>query len=172
MTRLRAVVLGVTLAAVAGAGAADDKVELKVGDPAPAFVLPDDRGRPWDSADHFGKKWVVVYFYPGDFTPGCTVQAKAFKEGMTKLAEQGVEVVGVSGDSVATHAEFKKVQQLNFTLLADEDGAAAKKFGVPFGKGGTVKAKDAAGKPIEFERKGTAGRWTFVVGPDGKVAYK
>jgi thioredoxin-dependent peroxiredoxin len=172
MTGLRALVLGVGLAA-ASLGAADDKpVELKVGDPAPAFVLPDDRGKPWDSADHFGRKWVVVYFYPGDFTPGCTAQAKAFKEGMTKLAEQGVEVVGVSGDSVVTHAEFKKVQQLNFTLLADEDGAVARTFGVPFGKGGTVKTKDAAGQPFEFARKGTASRWTFVVGPDGKVAYK
>ena len=173
MTGLRAIVFGAGLAVVAAVGAADDKpAELKVGDPAPAFVLPDDRGKPWDSGDHFGKKWVVVYFYPGDFTPGCTVQAKAFKDGMTKLAEQGVEVVGVSGDSAAAHAEFKKVQQLNFTLLADEDGAVARKFGVPFGKGATVKAKDATGKRFEFERKGTAARWTFVVGPDGKVAYK
>src|SRR4051794_3028213 len=106
VTGLRAAMLGVGLVAVAGGGAADDKpVELKVGDAAPAFVLPDDRGRPWDSADHFGRKWVVVYFYPGDFTPGCTAQAKAFKEGMRKLAERGVEVVGVSGDAAATHAE-------------------------------------------------------------------
>ena len=91
---------------------------------------------------------------------------------MAKLAEKGVEVVGISGDSVATHELFKKAQKLNFALLADGDGAVAKQFGVPFGKGTTVKAKDADGKPIEFERAGTAARWTFIVGKDGKVAYK
>jgi thioredoxin-dependent peroxiredoxin len=88
-------------------------------------------------------------------------------------------VVGVSGDSVPVHELFKKVHKLDFTLLADEDGAVAKQFGVPVGKGVTVKALDAArkplevdGKPFEFDRKSTAGRWTFVIGPDGKVAYK
>src|SRR5205814_8540789 len=106
-TGLRLVALVAALAAVSitgGPGAGSDEpkdkaVELKVGDPAPPFVLSDDQGKPWKSADHFGKKWVVIYFYPGDFTPGCTIQAKAFKEGMTKLAEEGVEVVGISGDS-------------------------------------------------------------------------
>jgi peroxiredoxin Q/BCP len=115
---------------------------------------------------------VVVYFYPGDFTPGCTAQANAFKAGMNKLTDLGVEVVGVSGDSVKSHELFKAAQKLNFTLLADEDGAVARKFGVPVGKGGKVKAKDADGNPIEITRAGTAARWTFVVGKDGKVAYK
>jgi thioredoxin-dependent peroxiredoxin len=154
--------------------AADDAkpVELNVGDKAPAFEARTDADATWSSADRFGKKWVVVYFYPGDFTPGCTAQAKAFAAAMDKLVEKGVEVVGVSGDSVETHAKFKAAQKLNFTLLADEDGAVAKKFGVPFGKGAAVKAKDADGRPFEFERKGTAARWTFVIGKDGAVAYK
>src|SRR5262245_8893561 len=91
---------------------------------------------------------------------------------MEKLREKGVEVVGVSGDSVKTHELFKKAQKLNFTLLSDEDGAVAKAFGVPFGKGAKVKAKGADGQPIEFERTGTAARWTFVIGKDGKIAYK
>ena len=150
----------------------DAAIDLKVGDVAPAFQLKDDADKTWSSSEHFGKKWVVVYFYPGDFTPGCTAQAKAFKEAMAKLIEQGVEVVGISGDSVKTHELFKKAQKLNFTLLSDEDGATAKKFGVPFGKGATVKAKDADGKSFEFERAGTAARWTFIVGKDGNVAYK
>jgi len=163
----------VTLIGVAATRADDDqKVEVKVGDKAPAFDARSDADAKWSSADRFGKKWVVVYFYPGDFTPGCTAQAKAFSAGMEKLAEKGVEVVGVSGDSVATHALFKKAQKLNFTLLADEEGAIAKRYGVPVGKGGKVKAKDADGKAIEFERKSTAARWTFVIGRDGKVAYK
>jgi thioredoxin-dependent peroxiredoxin len=150
----------------------DEKITLSVGNAAPAFEARDDAEKTWKSDDHFGKKWVVVYFYPGDFTPGCTAQAKAFKDEMAKLIEKGVEVVGISGDSVHTHGLLKAAQKLNFTLLADEDGEVAKKFGVPFGKGGKVKAKDADGQPIEIERAGTVARWTFVIGKDGKVAYK
>jgi peroxiredoxin Q/BCP len=176
---LRASILAIALALLAACapGRADDKkaekaVELNVGDVAPTFQLHDDHDKTWSSSDHFGKKWVVIYFYPGDFTPGCTAQARAFSAAMEKLAARGVEVVGVSGDAVKTHALFKKAQKLDFTLLADEDGAAANKFGVPFGKGATVKAKDADGQAIEFTRAGTTARWTFVVGKDGKIAYK
>jgi thioredoxin-dependent peroxiredoxin len=123
-----------------------------VGDAAPTFQLRDDRDKTWSSSDRFGKTWVVVYFYPGDFTPGCTAQARAFNAAMDKLTERGVEVVGISGDSVKTHELFKSAQRLNFTLLADEDGAAAKQFGVPFGAGATVKSRDADGRAIEFAR--------------------
>src|SRR4051794_29284457 len=91
---------------------ADDKpAELNIGDKAPAFSLRTDADKAWDLKDHLGKKWVVVYFYPGDFTPGCMAQANAFKDGMNKLTELGVEVVGVSGDSVAMHDQFKKAQK-------------------------------------------------------------
>lgn len=183
---LRRSVVGVLglLVAVGAAGADDKKkdevpVDLKVGDVAPTFQRPDHAGKAWSSSDRFGKKWVVVYFYPGDFTPGCTAQAKAFNVAMEKLTEKGVEVVGISGDTAKTHDLFRTVWKLTFTLLADEDGAAAKAFGVPFGKGAMVKARDAVnkplevdGKPYEFARAGTAARWTFVIGPDGKVAYK
>jgi peroxiredoxin Q/BCP len=172
---LRPSVLGIVIGLFAAAGFAapdDKKIDLKIGDPAPEVKLADDQGKEWKSADHVGKKYLVVYFYPGDFTPGCTAQAKAFRDTMHKLTEKGVEVVGVSGDSVATHSLFKRSQNLNFTLLADEDGAIAKLFGVPVGKGGKVKAKDADGKPIEITRNATAARWTFVIGKDGKIAYK
>jgi peroxiredoxin Q/BCP len=171
---LRASALGLVLGLLASSspGADDGKIDLKVGDEAPAFQLRDDRDKTWSSSDSYGKKWVVVYFYPGDFTPGCTAQAKAFAAAMEKLTEKGVEVVGVSGDSVQTHERFKKAQKLNFTLLSDEEGEVMKKFGVPVGAGATVKAKDADGKAIEFKRNVTAARWTFVVGKDGKIAYK
>ena len=66
----------------------------------------------------------------------------------------------------------RTAQKLNFTLLADEEGAIARLFGVPVGKGGKVKAKDAAGQPFEITRKATAARWTFVIGKNGKIAYK
>lgn len=173
---LRASAVGLALGllvVVTRSGAADDPaVDLKVGDPAPAFEARTDQDNTWVSADHYRKKWVVIYFYPGDFTPGCTAQANAFRDVMHQLEEKGVEVVGVSGDSAATHALFKKAQKLNFTLLADEDGAIAKKFGVPLGPGGKVKAKDADGNVIEITRAVTAARWTFVVGKDGAIAYK
>jgi len=177
---LRASALGLAfgiglLVATAHPGGADDKkeekIELKIGDVAPTFQLRDDRDKTWSSSDSFGKKWVVVYFYPGDFTPGCTAQANAFRDAMQKLTEKGVEVVGISGDSVKTHEMFKKAQKLNFTLLADEHGTVAHKFGVPVGAGAKVKAKDATGQPIEVERAATIARWTFIVGKDGKIAY-
>jgi peroxiredoxin Q/BCP len=174
---LRVSALGIALGLLAAAApAADDKaekkVELNVGDKAPAFEARDDRDTTWESSVRVGKKWLVVYFYPGDFTPGCTAQANAFRDAMTKLTEKGVEVVGVSGDSVKTHELFKKAQKLNFTLLADEEGLLAKKFGVPVGPGGKVKTKDAGGNPLEITRNVTAARWTFVIDREGKIAYK
>jgi peroxiredoxin Q/BCP len=164
-------VLGLAVAGLAIA--ADDKpADLKVGDPAPAFKGLDANGNPWNSADHVGKKYVVVYFYPGDFTPGCTAQARIFRDSMNKLTEKGITVVGVSGDSVKTHLMFTKAQQLNFTLLADEDGNLAKLFGVPLSKGADVKTKDADGKPVTIKRNVTAARWTFVLDKDGKIVSK
>jgi len=160
----------------AGGAAQDAKVEKKmnldVGDRAPAFEAPDEEGRTWQSVRHVGKKIIVVYFYPGDFTPGCTVQAQKFRDNMNKISEQGAEVIGVSGDSPTTHALFKQAHKLNFSLLADEDGRVAKQFGVPVGPGGVVKTKDADKNLITLKRELTVARWTFIIGLDGKVAYK
>lgn len=151
--------------------AEDKKVDLKVGDAAPKFESVDDAGKPWKSEDHVGKHAVVVYFYPADLTGGCTRQACGFRDDMAKLKDQGVEVVGVSGDSVKNHQIFKKDQNLNFTLLADEQGDVAKAFGVPLKPGGVAKVK-ADGKDIELTRGVTAARWTFVINKDGKIALK
>lgn len=86
---------------------------------------------------------------------------------MKPLADLGAEVIGVSGDSAATQALFKKENSLPYTLLGDEKGVAAKAFGVPVKAGGKVKHKDQ-----ELVRGVTAARWTFVIGKDGKVAHK
>ena len=134
----------------------EPKAELKVGDLAPAFEGMDDLGQPWKSADHVGKKYVVVYFFPGDFTPGCTRQAQNFRDAMNRLTDEGVEVVGVSGDSVLTHQMFKKAQKLNFSLLSDEMGRLAGTFGVPVEKGAEVKTKDVDGQPVTVKRAVTA----------------
>ena len=110
---------------------ANDAVDLKVGDAAPVFEVEDDKGETWKSKDHVGKKIVVVYFYPADMTGGCTKQACAFRDDFPKLEDEGIEVVGVSGDSAANHRLFKKAHDLNFALLADVEGKVADAFGVP-----------------------------------------
>ena len=132
--------------------------DLKVGDPAPVFNSTDDQGKPWKSTDYVGKKILVVYFYPADMTGGCTKQACGFRDDMKKLQDQGVEVVGVSGDAVRNHQLFKKVHNLNFTLLADEDHAVCDLYGV------------WAEKKNYGRTYWGALRSTFIIDPDGKVA--
>ena len=97
-----------------------EQKDLKVGDPAPTFEATDDQGKTFKSTDVVGKKVLVVYFYPADLTGGCTRQACGFRDSMKDLTDKGVEVLGVSGDSVENHKIFKKDRQLNYTLLADE----------------------------------------------------
>jgi len=90
---------------------------------------------------------------------------------MKSFADRDVEVIGVSGDTVKTQEAFKKHEKLTYPLLADEKGEVAKAFGVPAGKGGTVKKK-IDDKEEEFTRGVSIQRWTFVIGKDGKIAYK
>ncbi|MCL4151494.1 UNVERIFIED_CONTAM: hypothetical protein GTU68_050336 [Idotea baltica] len=147
-------------------------VSVNVGDDAPSFTVKDDTGADWKSSDHFGKKVVVVYFYPADMTGGCTKQACGFRDDLGKLKDLGVEVVGVSGDTVRNHQLFKKAEGLNFTLLADVKGKVATGFGVPFTAGAKSITRTIDGKEETLTRMGTAKRWTFVVDKNGKVAYK
>ena len=155
------------LASVTSARAAD---ELKLGDPAPSFQALDDSGKEWKSSEHVGKKVIVVYFYPADMTGGCTKQACGFRDDMKSLGEKGVEVVGVSGDSVKNHQFFKKAHELNFSLLADTNGKVAEAFGVPVTQGEkTVKAV-IDGKEESLTRTVTTARWTFVIDKSGKIA--
>jgi len=156
-----------------GAAAQDkEKGELNVGDKAPVFEAMDAHGTNWKSTDHVGTKFIVVYFYPGDFTPGCTAQAKKFQENMNKLYDQGAEVVGISGDSSQTHVLFTETYKLTYTLLSDETGKVAKKFGVPITAGANVKFRLPDKTMLEFKRESTLARWTFVIDRDGKIVYK
>jgi thioredoxin-dependent peroxiredoxin len=139
----------------------------KVGDKAPAFESVDENGKAWKSSDHVGKKVIVLYFYPADFTRGCTAQACGFRDNLKAIQQKGVEVVGVSGDSAQTHSKFKKHHKLGFTLLADEKGELAKKFGIPYDKGGTIKFE---GEPLT--RGVTIQRWTVVIDREGNIAAR
>jgi len=145
---------------------------VEVGSPAPVFEALDDSGAPWKSTDHVGKKILVVYFYPADMTGGCTKQACGFRDDLATLADRGVTVVGVSGDSVGNHQLFKKAHALNFPLLADVDGAVAAAFGVPVTLGEKTVTCEIDGKTESLVRNVTAKRWTFVIGRDGKVAAR
>ena len=169
----RAGMIAGLLALAAGPGWAQDKVDLKVGDKAPQFESTDDAGKAWKSTEHFGKKVVVVYFYPADMTGGCTKQACGFRDAMKDLTDKGVEVIGVSGDSARNHQLFKKYHDLNFTLLADTEGKVAEQFGVPVTKGEkSVKTPPIDGKEETLVRTVTPSRWTFVIDKSGKIVAK
>ncbi|WP_437187091.1 peroxiredoxin [Planctomicrobium sp. SH668] len=146
--------------------------ELKVGSPAPSFEAKGDDGESWKSEDHVGKKILVVYFYPADLTGGCTKQACKFRDDMGSLQDLGVEIVGVSGDTVENHQVFKKAHNLNYTLLADVKGEVATAFGVPVDVQEKSVTVTVDGKEITLVRFATAKRWTFVIDADGKIVYK
>jgi thioredoxin-dependent peroxiredoxin len=99
----------------ASAGAA-----LRVGDSAPDFTLPDQQGRPVHLAEYLGKGPIVVYFYPKDYSTGCTAEACAFRDSYTVFAEAGAEVMGISSDSIESHRRFAEERHLPFLLLCDE----------------------------------------------------
>jgi peroxiredoxin Q/BCP len=157
-------------AAVAQDKGTKKEAKVKVGDTAPAFESVDDAGKPFKSSDVVGKKIVVLYFYPADFTGGCTKQACAYSDDIEKLNSKGVVVIGVSGDSVANHKLFKEDYKLKFTLLADEKGELAKTFGIPVKAGGKANGTKASGDKIEVIQGVRIDRWTVVIDKAGKVA--
>jgi peroxiredoxin Q/BCP len=103
-------------------------MSLKEGDKLPSFVLPTDDGSEVSTKSLKGKK-AVIYFYPKDNTPGCTTEACDFRDAQRAFKKAGIEVVGVSKDSVKSHAGFRVKQQLNFALGSDADGKVCDAFG-------------------------------------------
>ncbi len=101
---------------------------LTAGSRAPSFTLPDHDGRPVSLADFRGRV-VVLYFYPRDDTPGCTVEACEFRDAWEDVQAAGAVVLGVSPDSPASHAKFRRKQRLPFPLLADPDHLVAERYG-------------------------------------------
>ena len=105
-------------------------MKLKVGQKPPDFTLPDQDGEEHTLSDYMGK-WVLVYFYPRDNTPGCTKEACSFRDQFEDFTDLGAEVIGISSDSVKKHKNFAEKYSLTYTLLSDEDKTVRKDFGVP-----------------------------------------
>ena len=131
---------------------------LNVGDPAPSFTLTSDAGEPV-SLSAFAGTSVIVYFYPAAMTPGCTKQACDFTDSLDSLQAQGYAVLGISPDKPEKLAKFRERDGLTITLLSDPDKSVLTAYGA-FGE------KSLYGKIVT----GVI-RSTFVVGPDGNLAY-
>lgn len=104
---------------------------IKVGDRAPKFSLVSQSGATVSLDDFLGKKYVVLYFYPKDDTPGCTAESRAFRDRYEVFQEAGAEVIGISADSPDSHKQFASKYQLPFTLLSDINNQVRKSYGVP-----------------------------------------
>lgn len=131
--------------------------KMTVGKQAPDFTLPDQEGKPHSLSQYFGK-WVLLYFYPKDDTPGCTTEACTIRDSYADFKKAGIVVLGVSKDSVKSHGTFAEKYKLPFTLLADEDKKVVKLYGV-------WQEKKLYGRAY----MGIA-RWSFLIDPQGKIA--
>jgi peroxiredoxin Q/BCP len=129
----------------------------QAGAKAPGFSLPDQDGKEHSLSDYAGK-WVLLYFYPKDDTPGCTIEACTIRDQFKDFQDIGAAVLGVSTDSVASHKKFAAAYELPFTLLADEHKEVVGKYGV-FGE------KKFMGRTY----MGTM-RTSFLIAPDGTIA--
>ena len=125
----------------------------KAGDKAPLVEGKDQNGKTWKLADELGHKAVLLYFYPKDETPGCTKEACGFRDNISTLQKDGIEVVGVSFDSADSHVKFITHHQLNFPLLADTDGKIADAYGV------------------RMPNRKMARRVSFLIARDGKIVH-
>ena len=133
-------------------------IRLIAGDPAPSFEMSADDGRVVSNMRLEGSRY-VLYFYPEDDTPGCTKQACGLRDSWSRVAETGVEIFGVSPDSVKSHVEFRERFALPYRLLSDEGHRVADAFGVWV-------EKTSAGRTYF----GTE-RTTFVIGADGRIEH-
>lgn len=130
-----------------------EKGKIKIGDAAPDFTLPDQSGATVNLHDFIGKKIIVLYFYPRDFSVGCTAEACAFRDSYEVFKQAGAEVIGVSGQSVDSHKRFALAKTLPFILLSDKGDRVRKLYG----------AQSALGL--------FPGRVTYIIDKKGTVRY-
>ncbi len=151
MNRLTVFFLALVLVSVFAA-AADSGQPPAVGSPAPTFSLPNQEGSPI-SLDQFKGKWVVLYFYPKDFTSGCTVEAHNFQRDIDKYTQKNAVILGVSVDTVDSHKGFCAKEGLNFKLLSDSSHEVTQKYG----------------SVMEYNGMVLSARNTFLIDPSGVV---
>lgn len=132
--------------------------KLKVGDKAPEFDLPASSGQNISLRDYRGKKNVVIYFYPKDDTPGCTVEACGFRDSIKVFEKQDAVVLGVSADNVSSHEKFIKKFDLPFVLLSDTAKKMCEDYGV------------MAEKSMYGRKYIGIARTTFVINKEGRIA--
>jgi len=130
---------------------------LKIGSSAPVFRLPDQTGKIYQLADYQGK-WLLLYFYPKDNTPGCTVEACTIRDNWADFGKLNASVLGISADSVASHQKFANKFNLSFPILADEDKFIIRRYGI-------LAEKSMFGKTFLGIK-----RSSFLIDPDGKIA--
>jgi len=138
---------------IASAIGAADSALPEVGKPAPEFTLKSDESKDVSLKD-YRDKWVVLYFYPKDFTSGCTVQARNFQRDLAQYEKAGAVILGVSVDTAESHKNFCAKEGLNFKLLADTE----------------VKVSAAYGSVMEYNGNKLSARNTFIIDPQGKIA--
>jgi peroxiredoxin Q/BCP len=141
------------LAAAFIAVAADAPSVPAAGSPAPAFTLTSNEGKPVNLGDFRGK-WVVLYFYPKDFTSGCTVEAHNFQRDLAKYEADNAVIVGVSVDTAKSHEDFCAKEGLHFKLLSDTD----------------AKVSNMYGSTMQYEGQTYSARNTFLIDPKGNIA--
>jgi peroxiredoxin Q/BCP len=124
-----------------------------VGTSAPDFSLTTNEGKQASLTDYRGK-WVILYFYPKDFTSGCTLQARNFQSDLAKYEQVNAVILGVSVDSAESHKDFCAKEGLNFTLLSDPEGKVSEEYG----------------SVMEYNGAKLSARNTFIIDPEGKVA--
>lgn len=151
--------------------AASGQKTLSIGDKVPLFKATADDGSTWDMSKFIGRDYIVIYFFPGAMTSGCTKQACAYRDHQSDLASADAVVVGISGDDIENLKLFKQAENLNFPLLSDKKGNIAGSFGVPVGEGASIN-RTVGGIEHELIRDITIKRWTFIAGKDGKIIYK
>jgi len=147
---LSAIVGFVTLALMQGA---ETQKQPEVGKMAPDFSLTTGDGSQVSLKDYKGK-WIVLYFYPEDFTSGCTMEAKNFQRDLTRYDQTGAVILGVSVDSARSHKDFCAKEGLNFKLLADPDAKVSAEYG----------------STMDYKGAKMAARNTFIIDPQGKIA--
>jgi peroxiredoxin Q/BCP len=137
---------------IAGTAAAQTPAELKVGDPAPAFSLPGTDGKTHTLADYKGKE-VVLAWYPAAFTGGCTAECRSIRDASNTISKYDVAYFMASVDTPEKNKAFAEQEQANFPMLSDPDRKVAAAYGVLTNPTGVAK------------------RWTFFIGPDGKIQH-